>query len=341
MRECICTILRTSPGERVEMPTFGCGLSRFLFEPNTVATLAAHPAGGHPVPRPVGAPHRDQRRDGSPQRHRPARRGRHRHLHAHRHEQPGTADDDRRPEHLGATAVTIPIPVLDDRSFDQLVAEAKARIPVHTPEWTNLNDSDPGHHHRRAVRLPDREPALPLEPHSRGQPDQVPHDARHLAAARLPWQRPGRLLQRPRPAAAAPRAGRGHRRSGPARCRFVVQDGLAVLPVTAAPYYKAPQTLDAATQAQYQLLYQTFLDSSSDVLSFYQPVALHPPPPASPTRWWTWATRSTAPSTARCGWPSWPHADRHRCRALRPSAGRPSRSASTRRRRRPARCWRR
>jgi phage baseplate assembly protein W len=40
VRECICTILRTSPGERVEMPTFGCGLSRFLFEPNTVGTLA-------------------------------------------------------------------------------------------------------------------------------------------------------------------------------------------------------------------------------------------------------------------------------------------------------------
>ena len=39
VRECICTILRTSPGERVEMPTFGCGLNRFLFEPNTVATL--------------------------------------------------------------------------------------------------------------------------------------------------------------------------------------------------------------------------------------------------------------------------------------------------------------
>jgi len=39
VRECICTILRTSPGERVEMPTFGCGLRRFLFEPNAVATL--------------------------------------------------------------------------------------------------------------------------------------------------------------------------------------------------------------------------------------------------------------------------------------------------------------
>ena len=39
VRECICVILRTRPGERVERPTFGCGLARFLFEPNTVATL--------------------------------------------------------------------------------------------------------------------------------------------------------------------------------------------------------------------------------------------------------------------------------------------------------------
>jgi phage baseplate assembly protein W len=39
VRECICTILRTSPGERAGRPGFGAGLTRFLFEPNTVATL--------------------------------------------------------------------------------------------------------------------------------------------------------------------------------------------------------------------------------------------------------------------------------------------------------------
>jgi phage baseplate assembly protein W len=39
VRECICTILGTKPGERVEQATFGCGLERYLFEPNTVATL--------------------------------------------------------------------------------------------------------------------------------------------------------------------------------------------------------------------------------------------------------------------------------------------------------------
>ena len=39
VRECICLLLRTRPAERVERPGYGCGLDRFLFEPNTVATL--------------------------------------------------------------------------------------------------------------------------------------------------------------------------------------------------------------------------------------------------------------------------------------------------------------
>jgi phage baseplate assembly protein W len=39
VRECMCTILRTRPGERVGRPTFGCRLAQMLFEPNSVATL--------------------------------------------------------------------------------------------------------------------------------------------------------------------------------------------------------------------------------------------------------------------------------------------------------------
>jgi baseplate J-like protein len=35
-------------------------------------------------------------------------------------------------------------PILDDRSFDDLVSEALARIPAHTPEWTNPRLGDPG-----------------------------------------------------------------------------------------------------------------------------------------------------------------------------------------------------
>src|SRR5438477_2010121 len=38
----------------------------------------------------------------------------------------------------------IVLPNLDDRRYLQLVDESLARIPVHTPEWTNFNQSDPG-----------------------------------------------------------------------------------------------------------------------------------------------------------------------------------------------------
>jgi phage baseplate assembly protein W len=40
VRESLSIILRTQPGERVRLPEFGCDLEQFLFEPNTLATLA-------------------------------------------------------------------------------------------------------------------------------------------------------------------------------------------------------------------------------------------------------------------------------------------------------------
>lgn len=36
------------------------------------------------------------------------------------------------------------LPVLDDRSFDTIVAEARQRIPRYTPEWTDFNEGDTG-----------------------------------------------------------------------------------------------------------------------------------------------------------------------------------------------------
>jgi len=38
----------------------------------------------------------------------------------------------------------ISLPNLDDRTFADLLAEAHTLIPVHAPEWTNHNESDPG-----------------------------------------------------------------------------------------------------------------------------------------------------------------------------------------------------
>ena len=35
-------------------------------------------------------------------------------------------------------------PILDDRSFDQLFAELRDRIPVYTSEWTDFDEADPG-----------------------------------------------------------------------------------------------------------------------------------------------------------------------------------------------------
>src|SRR5438105_3900095 len=39
VRESICIILRTRPGERLMRPDFGCGIDRYLFEPNNTSTL--------------------------------------------------------------------------------------------------------------------------------------------------------------------------------------------------------------------------------------------------------------------------------------------------------------
>src|SRR5215813_13702172 len=36
------------------------------------------------------------------------------------------------------------IPTLDDRRYQELLDEMLARIPVHNPQWTNFNKSDPG-----------------------------------------------------------------------------------------------------------------------------------------------------------------------------------------------------
>lgn len=41
IRQAIEAILDTEPGERVMRPDFGCGLRRYLMEPNTTMTRAA------------------------------------------------------------------------------------------------------------------------------------------------------------------------------------------------------------------------------------------------------------------------------------------------------------
>ena len=40
--------------------------------------------------------------------------------------------------------MALPVPNLDDRRFDDLVEDLVARIPAHTPEWTDPRLGDPG-----------------------------------------------------------------------------------------------------------------------------------------------------------------------------------------------------
>lgn len=41
IRQSVATILDTEPGERLMLPSFGCGLRRYLMEPNTTLTRSS------------------------------------------------------------------------------------------------------------------------------------------------------------------------------------------------------------------------------------------------------------------------------------------------------------
>ena len=127
-------------------------------------------------------------------------------------------------------------PRLDDRSYDDLVTELVARIPAHTPEWTNPRPGDPG---RSLIELfawlgdallyrvnliPERQRltflrllGVPLRP-ARPARGMVTVSLReNEAVAALPIRPPAAL-------------------NGPVP--FEARDEFTVLPVTAAAYYK-------------------------------------------------------------------------------------------------------
>ena len=43
-----------------------------------------------------------------------------------------------------SSLMSLPVPNLDDRTFQDIVDEAKRLIPTYCPEWTNHNLTDPG-----------------------------------------------------------------------------------------------------------------------------------------------------------------------------------------------------
>lgn len=177
--------------------------------------------------------------------------------------------------------MTIPVPVLDDRSYAQLVKEARSRVPVHTPEWTNLNESDPGvtilelfsfltdNLLYRSNRIPEANRIKFLSMLGIGLQPPAPG----LGLVTITNEKGPLLPPFGVPVGTEVRAG---------KVPFVTGNPLDVLPVSSAVYYKLPQTLDPATLQQYQLIYQTFLTTDTELLTFYKPMSLDPPVPGKP-----------------------------------------------------------
>src|SRR5687768_1848407 len=127
-------------------------------------------------------------------------------------------------------------PRLDDRAYDDLVAELVSRIPAHTPEWTNPRAGDPGRTLielfawlgdallYRANLIPERQRLAFLR--LLGMPLRTARPARGIVTVSLRESEPPAALQ-VRPAASF---------NGPVG--FEARDEFTVLPVTAAAYYK-------------------------------------------------------------------------------------------------------
>ena len=176
----------------------------------------------------------------------------------------------------------MPLPELnlDDRSFAQLVAETRARIPVHTPEWTHFNDSDPGmtlvqlfafmteNLLYRTNRIPEANRlkflqllGIPLLPASSGRGlIVIDHDR-------------GPIQALPLDAGLEARAG---------KVPFRTRTGVCVLPLSVAVFYKENTTLAADEAARYADLYEAVKERSDDELQFYQSVPLEEPETGKP-----------------------------------------------------------
>ncbi|MCA1614978.1 MAG: putative baseplate assembly protein [Acidobacteria bacterium] len=146
------------------------------------------------------------------------------------------------------------LPVLDNRNFEQLLTEAKRRIPVYTPEWTNFEiDSDPGitivqlfaflteNLLYRADRIPERNRLKFLQ--LLGIPLQQAAPAQGLVRVR---NERGPVEPLPLEAGIVVSAG---------QVNYITLDPVNVLPVEAAAYYKRKIT-DEVSYEEFNTKYQ-------------------------------------------------------------------------------------
>ncbi|HEX6625017.1 MAG TPA: putative baseplate assembly protein, partial [Pyrinomonadaceae bacterium] len=157
------------------------------------------------------------------------------------------------------------LPVLDNRNFEQLLTEAKRRIPVYTPEWTNFDvDSDPGitivqlfaflteSLLYRADRIPERNRLKFLQ--LLGIP--------LLQAA--PAQGLVRIINERGPVAPLPLEGGIVVAAG--QVNFLTLDPVNALPVDAVAYYKRRIPSDDPRYEEFRTKYQAILDAAQAAL---------------------------------------------------------------------------
>lgn len=168
------------------------------------------------------------------------------------------------------------VPQIAHASQRQLVREALDRVPSHTPEWTNLNDSDPGvtlvqlfaflaeSIGYRANLIPERNRAKFF--------DLLGVEMRAAAAAR------GLVaFDNQRGPLAPVTLGRDSEVLA-GRVPFRTEHGLTVLPVTAKLYYKArlDDTRWKTVESLYRRLYSD-LEESGNSLDYYESRAFETP----------------------------------------------------------------
>jgi len=165
-------------------------------------------------------------------------------------------------------------PLIDDRRFQQLVDDTLARARVHTPEWTNFTQSDPGvtlvqlfsflteNLLYRANLIPERNRRaflrllrVPLEPASAAQGLVSIHNERGAAKTQT------------LPADLEVRA-----QAVPFRTRL----GLDVLPIEARAFFKRPLTPTEEQRDYYRLLYASYRTEFPEDVNLYETVALDP-----------------------------------------------------------------
>lgn len=168
--------------------------------------------------------------------------------------------------------MALPEPAVDARTYREIITEALARVPVHTPEWNNLGASDPGvtllqvfafiaeSAIYRANRIPVRNRQKFLRLLGIGQRSAEP--ARGIVSFTAP--RRYTLDAGVKLAAGS--------------VPFVTQNALAVLPVETRMYFKQriPASRRAEIAERYNRLYASIREPAQD-LDFYETTLLAPP----------------------------------------------------------------